>query len=62
MRMLSKLIRSSLLLLVPLSPLAAQVTQVVADTEIGFDANGPCNELDAMGQSQVDPRGAEHNV
>jgi hypothetical protein len=53
MRLLSKLIRSSLLLLVPLSPLAAQVTQVVADTDIGFDANGPCNELDAMGSHRL---------
>lgn len=53
MRLLSKLIRSSLLLLVPLSPLAAQVTRVMADTDIGFDENGPCNELDVMGSHRL---------
>jgi hypothetical protein len=47
MRLLSKLIQSSLLLL-PLCPLAAQVTRVMADTDMGFDETGPCNELDVM--------------
>jgi hypothetical protein len=54
MRLLTKLIRSSLLfLLLSLSPLAAQVTRVVADTDIGFDSTGPCNELDLLGSHRL---------
>lgn len=47
MRLLAKLGLASLVLL-PLCPLAAQESRVAADTEMGFDETGPCNELDVM--------------
>lgn len=48
MRRLARLGRAFLFLLLSLSPVAAQETRVRADTEMGFDETGPCNELDVM--------------